>query len=141
MTREGDYDLSKPNAIHRKRSDFDNRIKLINNSGSDLYLSIHLNYFSNPVYYGPQVFYTNNFPENEVLARTLQEIFNNQLNTNRQIKIISNVTYMFDKLNVIGVLIECGFLSIPAERIRIADPNYQREFARMIAHGIVRYYS
>ncbi len=29
LTREGDYDLSSPNASLRKRSDFDNRIKLM----------------------------------------------------------------------------------------------------------------
>ena len=44
MTRDGDYDLSEPNARWRKKSDFDNRIKLINNSKANLYLSIHLNY-------------------------------------------------------------------------------------------------
>ena len=57
MTRDGDYDLSTPNAIYRKKSDFDNRINLINNSKADIYLSIHLNYLSDFKYYGPQVFY------------------------------------------------------------------------------------
>ena len=61
LTRNGDYDLSKPNALYRKKSDFDNRIKLINNSGADMYLSIHLNYYSNSKYYGPQIFYNNTF--------------------------------------------------------------------------------
>ena len=37
MTRDGDYDLSTPNAIYRKKSDFDNRINLINNSNADIY--------------------------------------------------------------------------------------------------------
>ena len=32
LTRDGDYDLSTPNAKYRKKSDFDNRIKLINES-------------------------------------------------------------------------------------------------------------
>lgn len=141
MTREGNYDLSKPNAIQRKRSDFDNRIKLINNSGSDLFLSIHLNYFSNPIYYGPQVFYTNNFVDNEALARVLQDTLNAKLDSKRQIKLLSNVNYMYDKLNIKGVLIECGFLSNPVERQKLVDPSYQREFARIIAQGIVHYFS
>ena len=37
MTRDDDYDLSKPNARWRKKSDFDNRIKLINNSKATIY--------------------------------------------------------------------------------------------------------
>jgi len=141
MTREGNYDLSIPNAPARKRSDFDNRIKLINNSGSDIFLSIHLNYFTNPVYYGPQVFYTNNFPENEGLAKTIQNVINARLDSKRQIKILSNTNYMFEKLNVKGVLIECGFLSNPVERNKLIDSNYQREFARIIAQGILQYFS
>ena len=58
MTRDGDFDLGSPNVSRRKKSDFDNRIKLINNSLADLYLSIHMNYLGNSKYYGAQVFYT-----------------------------------------------------------------------------------
>lgn len=60
LTRNGNYDLSSPNIYNRKRSDFDNRIKIINHSNADLYLSIHLNYLSDSSYYGPQVFITKN---------------------------------------------------------------------------------
>ena len=141
MTREGNYDLSKPNAVRRKRSDFDNRIKLINNSDSDLFISIHLNYFTNPIYYGPQVFYTNRFSENESLAEIIQKFLNTRLNSKRKIKVLSNANYMYEKLSIKGVLIECGFLSNPVERQKLIDPNYQQELARIIAKGIVQYFS
>lgn len=39
-----------------EKSDFDNRIKLINNSGANMYLSIHLNYLTDSKYSGAQVF-------------------------------------------------------------------------------------
>ena len=57
LTRDGDYDLGTPNANRRKKSDFDHRIKIINNSNANYYLSIHLNYLNDSNYYGPQVFY------------------------------------------------------------------------------------
>ena len=72
MTRNGDYDLSYPNAMYRKKSDFDNRIFLINNSNADLYLSIHLNYLNDSRYYGPQVFYL----LDEKLANIMQKNLN-----------------------------------------------------------------
>ena len=50
MVREGDYDLAVPNAIKRKRSDFDNRIKMINESNADMYISLHINYLDNAKY-------------------------------------------------------------------------------------------
>ena len=110
LTRTDEKDLSNPNALYRKKSDFDNRIKIINNSHADMYLSIHQNIYQNEKYYGPQVFYYPKVKDNEKIANVLQEELNKLAKTNRKIKIITG-TYMYNKLNVTGVLIECGFLS------------------------------
>ena len=75
LTRNGDYDLSKPNATRRKKSDFDNRIKIINNSAANLYISIHLNYLNKTKYYGPQVFY-HDVNNNKNIAQTIQKYLN-----------------------------------------------------------------
>lgn len=141
LTRDGDYDLSKPNALYRKKSDFDNRIKVINNSKADMYLSIHLNYYSNPKYYGPQIFYTINYKENETIAKFIQEELNKNLNTNREIKVNSNSNYMYPKLNVKGVLIECGFLSNTHERNNLQKEEYQSKIAAIINQAIINYYN
>lgn len=141
MTREDDYDLSRPGALYRKKSDFDNRIKLINNSDADMYLSIHLNYYSNSKYYGPQVFYLNNFEENKVIAQFIQEELNNNLNTKRVIKINSSSNYMYPKLNVKGVLIECGFISNSLERKNLQSAEYQDKFVQIIASAIIKYFN
>lgn len=116
LTRSGDFDLSTPNAKWRKKSDFDNRIKLINESKADMYLSIHLNFLNNSNYSGPQVFY--NTDQNKEIAMVISELLNKELKTDREIKKIPNKTYMYDKLNVPGVLIECGFLSNPSEKTK-----------------------
>ena len=141
LIRDDDYDLSKPNALYRKKSDFDNRIKLINNSKADMYLSIHLNYYSNSKYYGPQIFYTNNFEENEVLAKYIQSELNKNLNTKRDIKKNSNTNYLYPKLNIKGVLIECGFLSNHQERLNLQDQTYQNKLAKVIVLAIINYYN
>ena len=60
MTRDGDYDLSSPNASRRKKSDFDNRIKLINDINPKLVISIHQNYYKDSKYKGTQIFYKDN---------------------------------------------------------------------------------
>ena len=138
LTREDDYDLSNPNARWRKKSDFDNRIHLINNSKADLYLSIHLNYLSNSAYSGPQVFYNKN---NETLAKIVQETLNANLNTNRDIKQIPTKTYMYDKLKIPGVLIECGFLSNSNELQQLKTDKYQQKIASIIKNAIINYYN
>ena len=138
LTRDGNYDLSTPNARWRKKSDFDNRINLINNSKANLYISIHLNYLTDTKYYGPQVFYNNE--ENKKIASSIQEILNKELKNDREIKKIPNRTYMYSKLTIPGVLIECGFLSNYSEREKLITKEYQETLAKTIALAIVNYY-
>ena len=137
LTRDSDNDLSYGETNHRKKTDFDNRIKIINNEYTDMYLSIHLNYLSNKKYYGAQVFYNK---DNENLAKSIQEYLNNNLETDREIKEIPSSTYMYKKLEKRGVLIECGFLSNASERSKLITEKYQRKVATVIAEAIVNYY-
>lgn len=137
LTRDGDYDLSKANAKWRKKSDFDNRIRIINNNQADLYLSIHLNYLSDAEYYGAQVFYDK---KNKRLASIIQEKINENLENDRKIKQIPVNTYLYRQLNIPGVLIECGFLSNYKERNLLIDKNYQKKLASLIAEAISSYF-
>ncbi len=137
LIRDGDYDLSTPGAHYRKKSDFDNRIKMINESNADIYLSIHLNYLNNASYYGPQVFYN---ADNQKLAEAVQKIMNSQLKGNREIKKIPKDTYMYSKLKIPGILIECGFLSNGKERGLLKTKDYQQQVARAIALGLLEYF-
>ena len=138
LTREDDYDLSTPNANRRKKSDFDNRINLINNSKADIYLSIHLNYLSDFKYYGPQVFYNG---KNIYFANIMQDVLNKGLNSNRKIKTIPKDTYMYSKLKVNGLLIECGFLSNYEDRQKLITNEYQKKVANLISNGVIKYFS
>lgn len=133
LTRDGDYDLASPEVNRRKKSDFDHRIRRINESGANYYISIHLNYLENKSYFGPQVFYTK---ENKDLAIQMQNDFNKTLNVNREAKRIPNTIYMYSKLKVPGVLIECGFLSNDEERKKLLDDNYIDNLANIIANNL-----
>ena len=133
LIRDGDYDLASPNAKRRKRSDFDNRIKLINSSNADMYLSIHLNYFNNSIYKGAQVFYNNVFEENKILAENLQK----NINKTREIKKIDSSLYMYSKLKIPGVLIECGFLSNLTDRENLQNKEYLTKLSKNITNAII----
>lgn len=137
LTRNGDYDLSSPNSYRRKKSDFDNRIKIINNSSASMYVSIHLNYLEQASYYGPQVFYNNITNNNKKIANNMQNILNKKLKTNRKVKLIPEDTYMYSRLNVPGVLVECGFLYNYNEKTKLMSKEYQQKIAKYISEGIV----
>lgn len=128
LTRKDDNDISNPNALYRKKSDFDNRIKLINNSNADLYISIHQNIYQNKKYSGPQVFYVK---DNQKLAEIIQNTLNKYLNTKRKVKTINN-TYMYKLLKKKGILIECGFISNDNERYKLKTEEYQLKLSKII---------
>lgn len=138
LTRNSDADLSYGETNHRKKTDFDNRIKIINNKYTDMYLSIHLNYLTNTNYYGAQVFYNK---DNYELATSIQEYINANLKSDREVKEIPSTTYMYEKLEKSGVLIECGFLSNFEERMKLITDEYQKEIAKTIADSLVKYFN
>lgn len=137
LIRDGDYDLSSPNTNRRKKSDFDNRILLINNSNADLYISIHINYLDNNKYYGTQVFYTK---DNKELAKVIQKELKKDLDSPMNEKKLSDSIYMYKKLTIPGVLIECGFLSNKRERNLLINDEYQTKLVNSIVQGVKNYY-
>ncbi len=137
LTREGDYDLSSPNAHRRKKSDFDNRIDLINKSKANVYLSIHINYLEDTSYYGGQIFYYGE--DNKKLAEFLQSEFNT-ISYPRSIKPMPNI-YMYRRLKIPGVLVECGFISNKKEREKLITPAYQKEIAKVLTQGLANYFT
>lgn len=137
MTREGDYDLSSPNALRRKKSDFDNRIKLINELNADMYISIHINYLDNVKYYGSQVFY---IEDNLELASVIQSEMIEQLKSPLKERELDNDIYMYKKLDIPGVLIECGFMSNTKERSLLVTDKYQSKIVKSIIDGLIKYY-
>ena len=66
----------------------------------------------------------------------MQNDFNKNLNVNREAKKISNTIYMYSKLKVSGVLIECGFLSNEEERRKLLDDKYIDNLASIIANSL-----
>jgi N-acetylmuramoyl-L-alanine amidase len=139
MTREGDYDLSYPNAYLRKRSDLSRRSKMINDSMCDLYLSIHLNATSSSSWKGAQVFYDDVNDKNDDLGAKIQESFKKHLGSNRKLKRVSDL-YMYKDIDRPGVLLEVGFLSNPNERYVLRKLYYQKKVCNSIIEGVVNYF-
>ena len=86
LTRYDDYDLSVNHAYNRKRSDLSRRANIINKSGCDMFISIHLNASESFSWYGAQVYYDNINSENQKIAAIFQEELKRYLNTTRDYK-------------------------------------------------------
>ena len=139
QTRYGDYDLSVPNTINRKRSDLSRRSNIINKANPDLFISIHLNAEETGVWRGPQVFYNDNNSKNEYIAKIFQRELNKSLNGDREYK-KDNSLYLQKRLKVPGVLVEVGFLSNSNDRYLLKSEQYQNKVARTITQAIIYYF-
>ena len=139
LTRNDDYDLSKPGASQRKKSDLNNRVRAINDSQANMYISIHLNATNSTTWHGAQVFYDDVNQENKKIALIIQKELQKNLNTQREISEIKNML-LNRKVTVPGVLIEVGFLSNDNERYLLRQDKYQEKLVDAITNGIVLYY-
>ena len=137
-SRTSDYDLSSVYDKNKKRSDLLKRVNLINSSKADLFISVHLNSYSSSNVKGGQVFFQNS-NSSENLAQFIQNNLNELSNDDKQIK--RGNYYILNNTGVIGVLIECGFLSNGEERNNLLKESYQRKIASKIVKGIVEYFN
>ena len=135
MIRREDVSVyTKGETIAQKKvSDLKQRVRIANETPNAVLLSIHQNYFSDGRYSGAQVFYPKTEGSGE-LARQLQGALTTHLDPgNRRKAKPSSGVYLMDRIQCTGVLIECGFLSNPAEEARLRDPAYQQKLCAVIA--------
>ena len=138
LTRDGDYDLSN-STINKKRNDLYNRVKLINNSKCDMYISIHLNASTSKKWNGIQIFYSNVLKENKVIAEAITNTMKENMNNIRDVK-KENGYYMYSKLKVPGILVEAGFISNSNDNYKIRQADYQDILISNITLGIENYF-
>lgn len=135
MLREQDVSLhTQGDSIGQKKvSDLKNRVLAVNETENGFLISIHQNYFSQSRYFGPQVFYAKGEGSQE-FANALQAQLLTALtpSVNRQAKPAQGV-YLMEHIQKPGVLIECGFLSNPAEEAKLREGEYQKKLAAVIA--------
>ncbi|UOY91514.1 N-acetylmuramoyl-L-alanine amidase CwlD [Ectobacillus sp. JY-23] len=144
LTRDEDEDLASKNTkgySRRKAEDLKQRVKLINHSGADLFVSIHLNAIPISSSKGAQTFYYRSLVENERAAKYIQAELRTSLeNTHRQAKTINRV-YLLKHAEVPGVLVEAGFLSNVNERYLLNSEKYQQKVSAAVYRGILRYFT
>ncbi len=139
LTRDGDYDLSVPYTINRKRSDLSRRSNMINRSNCDLYISIHLNADTSTTYHGAQVFYDSKVKQNKKIAEIIQADLKQYLYTTRDAK-QKNDMYLFHRLEKPGVLVEIGYITNPNDRYLLMQKEYQEKVANILTNSIIQYF-
>lgn len=143
MTRTDDtsqHDSDAETLREKKRSDLKNRVALINGVENGVLVSIHQNIYPNTRENGAQVFYAGE--ESRDLAVSVQTALVAALdpdNTRKAAHIPESV-YLMKNVTRPAILVECGFLSNPAESRRLCDAAYQTRIAVTLAGAFLDYY-
>lgn len=144
MTRSDENTIAESGRTtsEKKRNDMHRRLEIINNSNADLFVSIHMNKFTDARYRGAQVIYSSNFIESEKLAQLIQKQFSAIPDNKSQrtcLKAPSGI-FLLKNAAIPAVIAECGFLSNYEEEQLLNTEKYQKELAAAIATGIQKYY-
>ena len=141
MTREDENNISGLNDDSTIRSikskDINNRVNLANSSNAEFMISIHMNKYEDPKYYGWQTFYSKNSEKGKKLAECIQAGIKEStgLENKREALKIEGIK-IIDKTTIPVVIVECGFLSNTDECTKLQDENYQMKLVNGIVLGI-----
>lgn len=143
MTRDSE-DIEYPDTASttsaRKRYDQKRRVELVNSVENAVLISIHQNKFPDPQPRGSQVLYSAS--EN---SKLLGELMHENLVTllypeNRRVAApISESIYLMKAVSCPAVLVECAFLSNPAEAELLKTDEYKTSLAVVILGSYLQY--
>lgn len=140
MTRTEDislHDEGKTTVRSQKNSDLKNRAMIANQEKAGLFVSIHMNKYDSADVKGAQVFYRNNDPTGKRYAQSvMSELKKMDPQNHRVEKSLPNKNLTFSKLEIPGILVECGFISNEEESLKLRDEAYQQKLVDAIVAGI-----
>ncbi len=137
LTRNGEDGLDK-----KKKADMYKRLEIMTKTPNDMFVSIHINKFSQAKYRGAEVLYSPNFVQSTLLAQLIMDKIKEidpKVQT-RSIKQAEKSLFLMKNATVPAVIVECGFLSNSEETELLQKSAYQARIASAICDGIGEYY-
>jgi N-acetylmuramoyl-L-alanine amidase len=137
LTREEDvllYDRNTDYQGRKKMLDLAARLHIGENTPNALFVSIHMNAFTQAQYKGLQVYYSPNHSLSATLAENVQSLTRQQLqkDNDRKIKRADSSIFLLEHLTCPAVLVECGFLSNSEDCRLLSQAEYQQKIAFLL---------
>ena len=135
MTRENENALAAS-----KKADMAARRSIMNQSGVDCVVSIHMNKFTDCSVHGPMAFYMEGSVEGEKLAKEVIDSVTAAIGAPTRLANPGDY-YVIRESEPVAVLVECGFLSNSEDVKLLTDPLHQKTLAKAVAQGVHNYFS
>lgn len=140
LTREEDKDLASEQTTSRKNEDLRARAALIAAAEPMVMVSIHQNSYPEEEVDGAQVFYYSGSDSGKMLGSIIQNNLKSEIDDgNHRVAKANKEYYLLKKATCPAVIVECGFLSNPAEAALLVTEEYQEKLAFSIHLGIMEY--
>jgi N-acetylmuramoyl-L-alanine amidase len=129
MTREDDVGLG-----NTQQESLKERRRIIQQSGADMVISIHMNSFDDPDVSGPLVLFKPGYTEGNELADIVQQSLNEELGADGTAR--SDNLVVLESIDKPSILVECGFITSPKEEKDLKKPEYQDRIVGAICDGV-----
>lgn len=137
MTRKTEAGLYGILSKGFKKRDMKRRMEIAESADADVFVSVHLNYYSSPSRRGAQVFYKTGDKESKKLALSVQKTLNAL--SGKEYSPLPGDYYVLNESKSCAVLCECGFLSNEEDEKLLSDNDYRKKIAEKIYEGIESY--
>ena len=123
----------------KKVSDLHNRVKIVNETQRSFLISIHQNSLPSTKVKGAQTFYNAIDPAQKT-AISVQQALNGAINQGKvkNAKQIEDSIFLMKNINSPGILVECGFMSNPAEVKQLQTDDHQLRISAAIVSGFLQ---
>jgi N-acetylmuramoyl-L-alanine amidase len=134
MTRTADVDVYGPNASDV--NELQARVNVANYNAARLFISIHVNYYTDPATHGTTTYYTKDM--DKALARAVQHGAVDAAGSFDD-GIRHGHLYVTNHTTMPAVLVETGFISNPEDVAHFRSPAWLQAIAQGIASGVKEY--
>lgn len=139
LTRKNTDGLYSPTAKNKKLSDMQNRLKIIKGANPNLVISIHMNSFKDENASGASTYYRKGDTSGEQCSNLIQKSLHTYCNAKSSTSKVGDY-YILNSSYYTAVLIECGFISNPAEEKLLNTNSYKEKFTNAVFNGILLYF-
>ncbi len=139
LTRCDGNGLYKSGVDNYKKSDMEERVKIIENASPDMVISIHCNSYADRSVSGAQVYYH----EGDEVGKEFAEAVQGQLKTqleNARGEIGKGDYYILKETSAPAIIVECGYLTNAQDENNLKDGDYQNRISYAIMCGVVKYF-
>ncbi|MBP2625767.1 MAG: N-acetylmuramoyl-L-alanine amidase [Firmicutes bacterium] len=138
MTRQTDVDVYGPNAS--AVDELQARTKVANDNKADVFVSIHINAFTNPLAGGTATYYYQKTGYDAMLAKNIQDNLA-KIDGFQDRGINSARFYVIKRTEMPAVLAELGFISNPNEEKMLNLPQVQQQMGQSIVRGLENFFA